>query len=1199
MLRPAVRGAAVHVIVSGGLVTGGSAGTDTITYTHAGCAVNTIVTVNLTPLPISGAAQVCLGDSTTLNDIVTGGVWSSSNTSIATIDAPGALTGVLPGTTTITYSLGAGCAVTMIATVNPIAVITGSLGLCLGTTTVLADGITGGSWGSGATTVAPVNTAGIVTGVLEGTSIITYTSAAGCMATAIVTVNLAPSPISGTLHLCAGATTALGNTAGGGIWTSSNTTIAVVGSTGIVMGIIPGTTTITYSLGFGCTVNAVITVNVVPLGITGTMSMCAGATSLLVDASTGGAWSPASGGIATVSGTGVVSGISTGTAEISYSFVSGCAAIATITVNPQPANITGTTHVCVGLTTILSSTTGGTWTSASVGIATADLVTGMITGEAPGTAVIAYTLPAGCSTMATVTINSAPAAIAGSMTVCIGSTTLLSDPSGSGVWSSSPATGGIASVSGDGVVAGAALGTSIISYTVGGCTATLVLTVNSLPDALPGTNVCAGSSLTLTDLPGGGTWSSSDVSIASIDETAGVITGTAAGAATVSYSLGVGCTVTATVIIETLPAAITGVTEVCLHYTTELADGTGGGIWSSGNTGVASVSGAGVVYGSSGGPALISYTSVATGCAATRLVTVVAVPAISGVSGMCAYSTTVTVSDAVTGGTWTSTSATVSTAGIVSPYAAGIATLTYTIPLGCYVTAAFTVHPLPGPVTGTVRLCRGLSTTLADTSSTGTWSSSNTAVAPVNTAGTVTGLSAGTAIVSYVLPTGCMQTETITVDPVPSSIIGTSHVCAAATITLSDTAAGGLWNSSSPAITTVDMSSGIVTGITAGIALITYSFDPSCSVTKIITVDPLPVVYTVTGGGSYCAGTSGVHIGLSGSDMGISYQLYHGTVLSGTVTGAGTAAGFGVETTAGIYTAIAINATTGCSDNMRDSAIVMITPTVIPTVTIVTSPGDTVCAGAPVTFTAIPLNGGSIPVYQWLVNSTLIPGASSSVYTYSPANGDIIKAMLTSSAPCAIPDTTSASIAMTVVTPVAPTVTINATPGTNIQPGQSVILTAAISNSGPSPTYQWEINGSIVAGATTATFTNNFTTTDTVACIVTASDICNTEGSGSTIIEVTNVGVKSISTNELITLVPNPNNGTFTMKGSLGTINDEEVSLDISNMLGQSIYRNKIIAHSGKINEQISLTSTLPNGMYILTLNSATIHSVFHFVTEQ
>jgi len=75
------------------------------------------------------------------------------------------------GTATITYSLGAGCAATKIVTVNAISAITGSMGMCLGTTTVLADAITGGFWGSGTTTVATVGSAGspsaeVVTGVL-------------------------------------------------------------------------------------------------------------------------------------------------------------------------------------------------------------------------------------------------------------------------------------------------------------------------------------------------------------------------------------------------------------------------------------------------------------------------------------------------------------------------------------------------------------------------------------------------------------------------------------------------------------------------------------------------------------------------------------------------------------------------------------------------------------------------------------------------------------------------------------------------------------------------------------------------------------------------------------------------------------------------------------------------------------------------
>lgn len=48
-----------------------------------------------------------------------------------------------------------------------------------------------------------------------------------------------------------------------------------------------------------------------------------------------------------------------------------------------------------------------------------------------------------------------------------------------------------------------------------------------------------------------------------------------------------------------------------------------------------------------------------------------------------------------------------------------------------------------------------------------------------------------------------------------------------------------------------------------------------------ITVNPLPTVYTVTGGGSFCAGGIGVHVFLSSSDMGVNYQLMQGATVMG------------------------------------------------------------------------------------------------------------------------------------------------------------------------------------------------------------------------------------------------------------------------------------------------------------------------------
>src|ERR1019366_32271 len=60
-----------------------------------------------------------------------------------------------------------------------------------------------------------------------------------------------------------------------------------------------------------------------------------------------------------------------------------------------------------------------------------------------------------------------------------------------------------------------------------------------------------------------------------------------------------------------------------------------------------------------------------------------------------------------------------------------------------------------------------------------------------------------------------------------------------------------------------------------------------------VSVSPLPTVFTVTGGGGYCAGGTGVHVGLSGSTAGSTYQLFMGVTLVGAGSGTGSALDFG------------------------------------------------------------------------------------------------------------------------------------------------------------------------------------------------------------------------------------------------------------------------------------------------------------------
>ncbi len=100
----------------------------------------------------------------------------------------------------------------------------------------------------------------------------------------------------------------------------------------------------------------------------------------------------------------------------------------------------------------------------------------------------------------------------------------------------------------------------------------------------------------------------------------------------------------------------------------------------------------------------------------------------------------------------------------------------------------------------------------------------------------------------------------------------------------------------------------------------------------------------------------------------------------------------------------------------------------LPVSVTISASANPVFTGTPVTFTAVPVNGGNAPQYQWEVNSSVVTGATNSLFTYIPSNGDAVVCVMTSSDACIINNpAASGTLTMTVNVPVNAAISGNVT----------------------------------------------------------------------------------------------------------------------------------------------------------------------------
>jgi hypothetical protein len=169
--------------------------------------------------------------------------------------------------------------------------------------------------------------------------------------------------------------------------------------------------------------------------------------------------------------------------------------------------------------------------------------------------------------------------------------------------------------------------------------------------------------------------------------------------------------------------------------------------------------------------------------------------------------------------------------------------------------------------------------------------------------------------------------------------------------------------------------------------------------------------------------------------------------------------------------------------------VLTVNPVVTPAITITASPNDTVCTGVPVTLNASITNGGTTPTYQWYKNGAAVSTAAT--YSYTPANSDSVRCVLTSNAACATSTVANSnSITLTVLPNVTPTIVVSIAPNDTVCAGTAVTLTPTITNAGTAPSYTWYKNGSPVSLGAMYSYTpaNN----DSVRCTLISNAACAT-----------------------------------------------------------------------------------------------------------
>jgi gliding motility-associated-like protein len=676
-------------------------------------------------------------------------------------------------------------------------------------------------------------------------------------------------------------------------------------------------------------------------------------------------------------------------------------------------------------------------------------------------------------------------------------------------------------------ISGTPTASGVFNYTIpltGGCgavnaTGTITVTANNTvartsPVGTDAQTVCINTAITnityattgatgaiFAGLPAGvtGVWAANVVTISG--------TPTAAGPFTYTVTLTGGCgVITTTGTITVTPDNTASLTSpvgtdaqtVCINTAitniTYATTGAAGAIFAGLPAGVIGVWAANVVT-ISGTPTAagpFTYTVTLTGgcgvITTTGTITVTANNTVARTSPVGTDAQMVCINTAITNITYATTGATGATvtglpAGVTGLWAANVVTISGT-------------PTAVGPFTYTVTLTGGCG--IITTTGTITVTPDNTAslTSPVGTDAQTVCINTAITNITYTT-TGATGA---TVIGLPAGVTG---LWAANIVTISGTP-----TASGPFIYTVTLTGGC--GVITTTGTITVTPDNTTSLTSPVGTDAQTVcintaITNITYGttGATGATVTGLPAGITG--------LWAANVvtISGTPTASGPftytvtlSGGCGVITTTGTLTVAAT----------------------LPVSVVIAADANPVCAGTSVNFTATPTNGGTTPVYQWYNGATPV-GTNSAIYSYIPANGDVITVILTSNVICQSGGPATSNAITIMVNPL-PTVT---TTQVNVACFGGTNGTATAIPAGGSGVYAYSWNTVPVQTTITATGLTAGT------YIVTITDGNNCTATGSVTITEPATALSGSIVSQTNVSIPGGNDGSVVVSGSGGT----------------------------------------------------------------